>query len=300
MKNLRRNFERFCYRNRDKGIPNLMLWIAIGTLAVYFLLKIDPSGTVRSVLQFNRSSILRGQLWRLFSWIFIPSGESFLLLELLMLFFYFQIGRAIESTWGRFKFNLFYLSGILLCDIVGLGFNTLGMYSTFLNLSLLLSFATLYPENRVLLMYIIPLKMKYLAWFYFALIGIQAVQYLLNFFTAPLYAIAGTLYVLVPLLNYFLFFGSDIKNVFYTSGSSFKRSRSHTRSTQSAQQSQRPNKNWASGYQSQSGQAPYHHKCTICGRTDTEHPELEFRYCSRCNGYYCYCLDHINNHIHIQ
>ena len=66
------------------------------------------------------------------------------------------------------------------------------------------------------------------------------------------------------------------------------------------QKKQKPNPNWASGYQSKSGQKPYRHKCTVCGRTDADYPNLEFRYCSKCKGYYCYCIDHINNHAHIQ
>ena len=61
----------------------------------------------------------------------------------------------------------------------------------------------------------------------------------------------------------------------------------------------RPSPDWASGYQSKSGQKPYRHKCTVCGRTDTEYPSLEFRYCSRCSGYHCYCMEHINSHAHI-
>ena len=61
----------------------------------------------------------------------------------------------------------------------------------------------------------------------------------------------------------------------------------------------RPNPNWAGAYRSKSGEKPYRHKCTVCGRTDTDYPNLEFRYCSKCNGYYCYCIDHINNHVHI-
>ena len=44
----------------------------------------------------------------------------------------------------------------------------------------------------------------------------------------------------------------------------------------------------------------YLHKCSVCGATDTDHPELEFRYCSKCNGYFCYCEDHISNHTHIE
>ena len=61
----------------------------------------------------------------------------------------------------------------------------------------------------------------------------------------------------------------------------------------------RPNANWAGSYHSKTGEKPYRHKCTVCGRTDTDYPNLEFRYCSKCNGYYCYCIDHINNHVHI-
>ena len=45
---------------------------------------------------------------------------------------------------------------------------------------------------------------------------------------------------------------------------------------------------------------PYRHKCTVCGKTDMDYPNLEFRYCSRCNGYYCFCVEHINDHIHFQ
>lgn len=70
MKDLRRRFERFCLKNRGKGIPNLMLVIAIGNLAVYMLSRIDPSNIVYSYLCFSRSAILRGQVWRLFSYIF--------------------------------------------------------------------------------------------------------------------------------------------------------------------------------------------------------------------------------------
>ena len=303
MKNLRRNFERFCYRHRDKGIPNLMLWIGIGMIAVYVFMLIDPSGTVASALAFDRGRILHGQIWRLISWVFVPSGSSYLLLELVMIFFYFQIGRIIESQWGALKFNLFYMTGIVLTDLVALAFG-FRVYSTYLNLSLILSFATMFPENQVLLFFIIPLRMKYLAWFYFAVTGVDIIRSLLYVTTAPLTAIGSVIFVLAPLANYFLFFGSEIRNVFTRNGApisgGFSRRRGSAQRRQKQQRNQQPNANWASAYQSQSGQKPYHHKCTVCGRTDTEYPDLEFRYCSRCNGYYCYCIDHINNHVHIQ
>ena len=101
------------------------------------------------------------------------------------------------------------------------------------------------------------------------------------------------MFPIFALLNYFLFFGGDVRGVF-TFGSGYRRPRP------SSPASPRPRANWAGDYQSKSGERPYRHKCTVCGRTDTDYPNLEFRYCSKCNGYYCYCIDHINNHVHIQ
>ena len=157
----------------------------------------------------------------------------------------------------------------------------------YLNLSLLLSFATLYPEAQFYLFFIIPLKAKYLAWFYLA-------------YNAAI-VVVGTfpynLYPIVALLNYFLFFGRDVQNVLGVSNRPRRQAAARPRPSRTASA---PNANWADNYRSASGQKPYHHKCTVCGRTDTDYPDLEFRYCSRCQGYHCYCMDHINNHTHIQ
>ena len=118
MKNLRRDFERFCYRHQNKGIPNLMLYVAIGTAVVYLFMIIDPSNLLYSFFRFDRTSILHGQVWRLISYIFIPSSIVFsgmdVLLLAISLYFYYYIGRVIEGQWGTFRFNLFYFSGVLM------------------------------------------------------------------------------------------------------------------------------------------------------------------------------------------
>ena len=275
MKNLRRNFERLCYKHRNKGIPNLMLYISIGMLVVYLFSTFDPQNVLYFALRFDRDAILRGQVWRLISYIFIPSDNNPLFLAISM-YFYYILGKSIESIWGTFRFNLFYFCGILITDIAALLMGVSAGASS-LNLSLLLAFATLFPENQVLLFFIIPLKMKYLAWFYFVVTIINALG--MNFF--PLFA----------LLNYFLFFGSDILQVLpdfmQPKGRQYRKK-------------QKPNPNWAKDYQKKAAAPLYRHKCTVCGRTDTQYPDLEFRYCSKCNGYYCYCMDHINDHAHIQ
>lgn len=277
---LLQKFERFCMKRRDKGIRNLMLYIAIGNAVVYLLsmLGLQIAGwSIYDLLCFDRQSILNGQVWRLVTFLMAPAYGSGLfesLLLFLLLFFYYRVGLLLERTLGVFKFNLFYLTGVILLDVAGLA---LGMpiYSTVLNLSMLLAFATLYPESQVLLFYFIPVKLKYLAWFYLAWTAVEIILY-------------RTLLPLVPLLNYVLFFWNDIPGLI------------PVLRKRPTGKKQKPSKDWAKGYQSRSGEKPYHHKCTVCGRTDTQYPNLEFRYCSKCSGYYCYCIDHINDHVHIR
>ena len=291
MNELRRKWNRFLYNNANKGIPNLMLFVSVGTLIVYFFTLIDPSNVLYRFLCFNRTAILHGQVWRLITYIFIPTSRGIWLL--LLLFAYYGIGRMVEAVWGTLKFNLFYLCGVVIMDIAGL---LLGRTATtyYLNLSLFLALATMYPDNKVLLMYIIPIKMKYLAWVYLAFTVFDVIQ--------------GDFFSVFALLNYFLFFGRSCLNVLPGGD------RVGSRKFQFKKGSGNPN--WANRYRSASGHRPgsgkhgeykkvvdapaYRHKCTVCGRTDVSNPELEFRYCSKCNGFYCYCQDHINNHVHIQ
>ena len=297
MKSLRRRCERFFLTHSDKGVPNLMLFVAIGNAIVYLFTRIDPSNVIYNALCFSRAKILRGQVWRLVTYIFIPdtgnSGAVGVLLLALMLYFYYFIGRVIEGRWGSLKFTVYYFFGVVLTDAFAMIF---GVTATtyYLDLSLILAYATLYPENRVLFMMIIPLKIKFLAWLYFAFVIYEFVAYSWPWNCFPL----------VALLNYFLFFGADIVDVLPaflqrsgkrgTSGPYAPAGTAAKKKTDG-----RGNREWASAYASSDGKKPYHHKCTICGKTDTEYPDLEFRYCSKCRGYYCYCQEHISTHVHI-
>ena len=242
---------------------------------------IDPSGALLNALTFRRAEIFRGQVWRLLTYIFIPSGY-YPITMLIMMFFYFQIGRILEARWGVAKFNIYYLCGILITDVAALLLHV-SASAAYLNLSLILAFASTCPEDRVLLFFIIPLKMKWLAWAYFATVAWTVITEPFPYKLFPLFA----------LLNYFLFCHNDIR---YLLPDSWQ----HRRPRPARQPKAKPNPNWADGYRSREGQRPYRHKCTVCGRTDTDYPNLEFRYCSKCKGYHCYCIDHINNHAHIQ
>lgn len=288
MKELRRKFELCCYKNRNKGIPNLMLYIVLGSAVVYVMSQMSGNYVLYNLLCFDRTAILHGQIWRLLTYPLTYSAGN-LLLTAVSLLCYYSLGRAMENVWGTFKFNLFYLTGMVLMDIYCLIFG--GRASvTYLNLSLFLSYATLYPDANFLLFFIIPIR----AWV-FALFDLVLV--LLDLFTMPF---PYNLFSVISLANYFLFFGKDVLNVIPMSWRANARRVVHQKPKR---QKQAKVLHFDAGsYEASHAapQAPYTHRCTVCGRTDVTNPELEFRYCSRCKGYYCYCQDHINNHTHIQ
>ena len=293
MKHLRTNFERFCYANRYKGIPNLMLYIAVGTAVVYLVGQMAGNYALYSVLCFHRESILQGQVWRLFTYpLTYGTGNSNLILIAISLLCYYSLGRAMENVWGTLKFNLFYFSGMILMDIYCLIFGGQADVA-YLNLSLFLSYATMYPDAHFLLFFFIPVK----AWI-FALFDLVIVVLDLLTLSFPY-----NLFSVISLANYFLFFGSDVLNVIPPAWRiNFRRVLRRTKQTSKAAQQPKVIPFNAGSYEASTAKprAPYTHKCTICGRTDLSNPELEFRYCSRCNGYYCYCEEHISSHTHIQ
>ena len=288
--NLRKKFERFCYRNRNKGIPNLMLYLVLGTAAVYLFTMTTQNPLLYSILCFDRQRILQGEIWRLFTYPLLTYRTN-VLLQLMYLMCYYSLGRAMENVLGTMKFNLFYLCGVVMMDIYCMIF---GGYADvhYLNLSLFLAYATLYPNTHFLLFFVIPVK----AWI-FALLDLAMV--LIGLLTE---SFPSNLFSVISLANYFLFFGKDVMNVIPLSWqANFRRLFRKKKSYAPKQAKTIPFPN-AGSYEATvaSVNAPYTHRCSVCGKTDVTHPDLEFRYCSRCNGYHCYCEEHISNHTHVQ
>lgn len=299
VKKLRTSFERFCYKNRDKGIPNLMLYITIGNAIVLLLSLFNGGNAVYNLLCFDKAKILQGQVWRLVTYVFTQSGSD--ILSLLFLYFFYMLGRNVELSMGTFKFNLYYLSGIVLMDvfamifcptsdvIIGQWLITAEDFSSYiyagmayyLHLSLLLLFATTYPDSQFLILMIIPIKAWVMGILYLILTAAEI--YNLSY---PVMLFPHNLFPLVGLLNYLLFAGKDVLNLF-----PFIRRR--------PRKVNNVRKTGTIPFSPKASAPAYTHKCTVCGRTDVSNPELEFRYCSRCEGYHCYCEDHINNHTHV-
>ncbi|MCX7771997.1 MAG: rhomboid family intramembrane serine protease [Clostridia bacterium] len=186
------------------AISNLALYIAALNLAVFlltFLLFGGDSFRTQMTLALIPSEVFKGQVWRLITFILIPDNFSPIWI-LFTVYLIYMIGTSLERYWGRFKLNIFYLVGIL-GSIVAAFITGFGMTGMYLNLSLFLAYATLFPEQEFLLFFVLPVKVKYL--------GILDALYIFyQLFTAIRFGawpFVGA--ILVAFLNYILFFGDD-------------------------------------------------------------------------------------------
>ena len=273
------------------AIQNLMLYIIVLYVLGLALQLVAPE-FYYSYLSLDVSAILRGQIWRIFTFIIQPPTDS-LFFILFSLYLYYMIGRTLEYNWGTFRFNLFYFSGMLLHVLACLGiylatgFNL--SYGTFyLNLSMFFVYLTLFPDVQFLLFFIIPIKAKTLALIegiyygitilagFFVPVGSSLWYSLLS---AGIFALpANSVAALVSLLNFFVFFYSTRRSTF--SPKDIKRRKEYQKKVKVA------------------AAKSSHHKCAVCGRTEADGENLEFRFCSKCVGDYEYCQDHLFTHEH--
>ena len=268
----------FCYRHPRFGIPNLMLYIVIGNVAIWLFGIVDTTGTLHRLLAFSPYDILHGQVWRLVTFALIPISDGFF--ALIAFYFYYFIGSTIEREWGSGKFTIYVLTGMLLTVAYGFVLYFIFQWNIYISaeyiyFSMLFTFATLYPDMTVLLFYIIPIKMKWLGIVdaLFFLFEILTLRFPLNFLSV------------VAVLNYLLFCGGWLFD--YLRPGRVRQRRKTTQFRNEMHRIRYEEKN-----------RPYTRKCSACGRTDTDYPDLEFRYCSRCAGYHCFCMEHIYNHVH--
>jgi len=287
LKKLYDGVQRFCAAHPRFGIPNLMRVIVIGNVAVYVLMLLTQANDANalSFLTFNLNALLHGEVWRLVTFVFVPAYSSPFAL-LISLYFYYWIGSTLERQWGTAKFNLYYISGALLTvlGVVLASLITGNPYLTaagtgYVNLSMFFAFAFLFPNTTVLLFFILPVKMKWLAYLDGALFAFDIIK------AIGAHNWAGVVLPIVALLNFAVFIWPEVH--YLKERAKYQNSRKTVQFRQAQQQQAK-----------QAQQQGYRHKCAVCGRTDTDYPDLQFRYCSKCVGYHCFCQDHIFNHVH--
>lgn len=246
------------------AIPGLIRYVALLNALVFILHLLAPG--YLSALELDPRLILSGQVWRLVTWIFIPETLSPLWIFFALLFLLY-LGDGLEQGMGAPRLTLFYASGMILCTLVNFLFGlqgdgaVLGRANTFLNLSLLLAFATLYPDFKVLVFFFLPVRVIWLA-------VISALLMVLASVGQPL-VVAATLGA--AFLNYALFFRREL--LAFANRGGLK-----------VPVAKRP-----SGKHRQPSGEPWH-RCATCGRTDRTHPELEFRVSASGAEY---CMEHL-------
>lgn len=278
MRKLNEAIDRFCALHPRLAIPGLMRYIVGANLVLYFLDML--SNGALHFLELNPACILSGEIWRVVTYVLLPeSGGVMLLIACL---FYYWLGTSLEQIWGSTKFTVYYVSGTLLTALAVIlaylidGANISVAGASYVNSSMFFAFALFNPEATVYLMYILPVKMKWVAWFEAALYAVNVVACI----AAGSWGLA--LMPVIAMLNLFVFFAPEF-------GRKADRVKAHHR-PQAVQ--------FRQAVKEQQKQKGYNHKCCVCGKTDTDYPDLQFRYCSKCEGYHCFCEEHIFNHVH--
>ncbi len=253
---LEKKFRRF-------SIPNITLYLIIGQAAL-FVLDLSGKSNLASMLLIP-ALVSAGEWWRLITFIFIPPATHPLFMIFAWYLFYLM-GSALEEHWGAFRFNLFLLVGYIITVAVSFLFPAYPVTNLFIAGSVFLAFAFLYPDFEILIFFILPVKMKWLAL-------LTGIGYAYQVIVGPW---PTRLVVLASIANFLLFFGKDILWRMKAGNRQMIR-KTKTISTK---------------------KDPFHH-CAICGITDLSHPYMEFRYCRECGGL-GYCSEHITNHEHVK
>ncbi len=271
------------------AIKNLSLMLILCYAVGYLVQLINPQFVL--MLTLNPYEILHGQVWRIFTWILVPP-ESLDIFTFIMLYFYYSVGTALEHTWGTYRYNVYIFSGFFFTIIASFlsmgvvylladgtmaseqmeGFFMLSslMFNTYYtNMSILLAFAATFPSAQILFMLLIPIKMKWLGIAYGVLLLLEFIEG--SFLTR--FVIGASL------LNFGIFWITSHNKIHMT-----PRQMKHR---QEFKREVRVNSKITK------------HKCAICGKTD-EMEGVEFRFCSKCNGNYEYCQDHLFTHEHVK
>ena len=308
----------FIYRLEEKlgkyAISRLPL-IMIICYGVGYMMRMINSDVAYSI-SLNPYAILKGQVWRLVTWVLIPPDSSNIFFLLITMYFYYSLGTTLENMWGKFYFNFYIFSGMIYTIIAAfliygyfavmhpgvlgtdvsalMGYNSLfaafsvSFFSTYyINMSIFLAFAAMFPNVQVLLFFILPIKVKVLGIFYVILMVYGAFEYYF-YYGSIIYTVIQLVVLFASLLNFILFFTFTKKTIGLKRQARTAAQRKAAEEYKRKVNAMRPSSRIAK------------HKCAVCERTSETNPELEFRFCSKCEGNYEYCQDHLFKHNHVK
>jgi len=243
-----------------QGLPLLL----VAAQAFFWLGgQFNPAMNEQLVLTWDK--VLAGEVWRIFSFVLVaPAGHP--LFAIFYFYILYMMGNFLEQTWGTVRFCSFVYLGLFLNVLAGLAVRDAPISGTYMYSTIFLAFATFNPNFTFMIMFVLPVKVKYLAW-------LQAAGFLLMIFGGPL---SVSLMVVVALGNYVLFFADMLIN----RGTGFHR-----------------RMKWQAKVK-ESKKKPVH-TCIACGIDSNTDRNMDFRYCSQCTDTPAYCEQHLRDHEHI-
>lgn len=250
-------------RFRPFALPGVTLYLIAGQTICFILGLSKPA--LYGQIALIPTDVFAGEVWRLVTFLFIPPANSALFAFIAWYLFYLM-GDALEHQWGVARYNLFLLIAYVATILASLLTPTVPSTNVFIGTSVFLAFAYLFPDFQLYLFFILPVKVKWLA-----LLTWVGYLYVLVFGATW----SARLLVLASVSNFLLFFGREMAMAV--------RAKSHSLARQ-AEQIRR--------------ETEVVHRCVVCGVTDKDDPQREFRYCSICAGTPCYCGEHIREHEH--
>lgn len=327
------------------AVKRLTLYIIATYIAGYILLLMSMGSSYSNLFSYlvlSPRRILRGEIWRLVSWLLIPPS-SLNFWTILMLFFYYSVGTLLEKTWGDFLYNVYIFFGLIMTVIgafilylvTGIDPTMVGItYSTYyVSLSIFFGFAMSYPDMQVYLFALIPIRVKYLAYFDLAYLVYRIIR---MFRYGFVYGLPTLVMVITSLASTIIFFFL-LKGYKHGTFADRRRRKNFQKQMNMGRRGFKgytygngqtgPGQNQDHHVYGQNGEDPgtggydrnrqagsipggfgyrlpdgriAKHRCAVCGRTELDDPNLEFRFCSKCNGNYEYCQDHLFTHEHVK
>lgn len=190
LQKLDRKFGKFAIRN--------LMMILVGAMGIVYVMDLmftsSMGASLWSRLIFDRFAIMNGEVWRVVTFLFLPPSSSGIIWTLISLYFYWFVGTSLEEHWGAFGFNAYYLLGAVGAIASGLvtGYAT----NTYINLTLFIAFAILYPHYEFRLFFFIPIEARW-----FALADVILLVWMFIDSAWP-----GRIALIAALINLFIFF----------------------------------------------------------------------------------------------
>lgn len=249
---------------RPIAIPNLTEVLVFGQVGMMLASFMRPGLSQQTALVWSK--VFEGEVWRLITFLFYPPPIGILVIFYFLIFM--MIGKSMEQYWGIIRYNVYFYLGAILTAVAGLIVPDQFVTGLFFQASLFLAFAVINPNYEFLIMFVIPVKVKWLAL-------LQGLYYLVTLSTG---INSASLMASAAIGNFLIFFGGDLLQ-------QVKRIKHRAKFT---------------GMQMQEKRATHlaRHTCAVCGKNSNDDPFEDFRYCSKCDGEKAYCETHLRDHEH--